>query len=61
MTEEMEPTMGEGGEGEESKRRTWIIAGVAAVVVLGCCCCLGGYLAWTYGDVLLQNFNLTGF
>jgi hypothetical protein len=40
----------------KKSNRTIII--VVVVLVVLCCCCMtiGGYMAWIYGDTLLQQF-----
>jgi len=42
---------------EPKKKNTTTIIIIAAVVVVLCCCCIGAYVAWTYGDTILQSFN----
>jgi hypothetical protein len=52
MEEQIPPIV----EGPEKKNNTTLII-VVVVVVLLCCCCVGAYVAWTYGDAILQNLN----
>jgi hypothetical protein len=40
----------------EKKNRTVIIIAVVAVV-LCCCCSLIGYVAWTYGDQIINTIS----
>lgn len=41
----------------KKKNTTWIIIAVV-VVVLCCCCAAAGYLAWTYGDQILNQIGI---
>lgn len=41
------------------KNNTTLIIIIVVVVVLLCCCCCGAVLAWQYGDLLLQELDLT--
>jgi hypothetical protein len=42
---------------EKKSNKTVIIIAVVAVV-LCCCCVIGGWVAWSYGDQLVQGLNL---
>ena len=44
---------------EEPKKKfpTWAIIAIV-LVVLCCCCSLFGFLAWNYGDQVLQSLGI---
>jgi hypothetical protein len=44
---------------EPKKKNTTLIVIIVAVLLLICCCCAGILWAgWTYGDMLLQSFEI---
>jgi flagellar basal body-associated protein FliL len=45
---------------QPKKKNTTLIVIIVVVLLLFCCCCVGIIWAgWTFGDVFLQNFEIT--
>lgn len=43
---------------EPKKNNTPLIIGIIVAVILCCCCIAAGFIAWTYGDQIIDALDL---